>query len=231
MKELTVIIPVYNEAGSIGNVLESWLAVLRGLGVDFSIVALNDGSKDDSLAILRDLAARHREIRVIDKPNSGHGPTILEGYRSAESKWIFQVDSDNEMDSSFFPTLWGKREDYDLLLGKRVDRQSPLVRKLIAAVSRLTVKIFFGFGVSDVNAPYRLYRAEKFRDAFVALPPNTFAPNVILSGYAARSGMRILEMPVPTRPRATGEVSLKKWKLFRAACKSLAQTVAASFRL
>ena len=91
--------------------------------------------------------------------------------------------------------------------------------------------IFYGFGVTDVNAPYRLYRAEKFREAFVAIPTDTFAPNVVLSGYAARSGMRILELPVPTRPRTTGEVSIKKWKLFRAACKSLRQTVACSFRI
>ncbi len=231
MKELTVIIPVYNEAGSIGNVLDSWLAVLRKLGLDFAILVLNDGSRDGSLGILQGIAARNPEVQVIDKPNSGHGPTILQGYRSARSEWIFQVDADNEMDASFFPTLWGKREDYDLILGRRVDRRSSLARKIVTAVSRLAVWIFYGFGVTDVNAPYRLYRAEKFREVFVAIPADTFAPNVILSGYAVRMKMRIMEAPIPSRPRTTGEVSIRRWKLLRSAVQSLLQTVGMSFRI
>ena len=64
MKELTVIIPVYNEAGSIGNVLDSWLAVLRKLGLDFAILVLNDGSRDGSLGILQGIAARNPEAEV-----------------------------------------------------------------------------------------------------------------------------------------------------------------------
>ena len=231
MTKLTVVIPVYNEAGSIGVVLDSWLGVLRSLGVDFKIIALNDGSKDNSLIILRDLASRNREVEVINKPNSGHGPTILQGYRSAVSEWIFQVDSDNEMDASHFPPLWEKRSNYDLILGRRADRQSPLVRQAVTAVSRLAVWTFYGLGVMDVNAPYRLYRTEKFREVFARIPADTFAPNVVLSGYAAKHRLRILEIPVPARPRTTGEVSIKKWKLFRAALKSLLQTVGCSFRI
>lgn len=225
---LSVVMPVYNEAEAIGPVLAKWVSMLDTLGVRYRIRAYNDGSKDATGAILAAAAgASGGKIVVVDKPNAGHGPTILRGYREAarEAEWVFQVDSDDEMGPEAFPALWARREGFDFLTGRRDGRRQPLPRKVVSLVSRLCVRLFYGQGIWDVNTPYRLMRAEVFAPFFARIPAGTFAPNVILSGLAARHRLRLLEVPVPQRDRTTGEVSIKKWKLLKAAARSFAQTV------
>ena len=104
-----------------------------------------------------------------------------------------------------------------------------LPRKIVSLVSRLCVRLFYGKTVWDVNSPYRLMRVSAFRDFYAAIPLTTFAPNVILSGLAARHGLRAFEVRVSQHERATGEVSIRKWKLLKCAVKSFWQTVTFSF--
>lgn len=231
--QLVVVMPVYNEAEAIAPVLRKWCAMLDTLGLRYRIRAYNDGSKDATGQILqREAEASGERVLAIDKPNSGHGPTILQGYReaAAEADWVFQIDSDDEMAPDAFPALWAKREAFDFLVGRRSGRRQPLARKVISFVSRGCVRLFYGRGVWDVNTPYRLMRAAVFAPLYAAIPANTFAPNVILSGLAARLKLRAFEMPVPQHDRTTGEVSIKKWKLLKAAARSFAQTIAFAFR-
>lgn len=225
---LRVIMPVYNKERAVGGVLDAWCAVLDELKIDYRIFAYNDGSRDGTLGVLRQAADRHAgRIDVIDKRNEGHGPTILRGYCAnvSECTWLFQTDSDDEMNPSFFRELWAARHEYDFLIGIRDGRRQPLPRKVISLVSRLSVRLLFGRSIWDVNAPFRLMRCECFGSFFEQIPSDTFAPNVILSGLAARKRLRCFEAPVEYRDRTTGEVSIKKWKLFRAAFKSFQQTI------
>jgi hypothetical protein len=128
-----------------------------------------------------------------------------------------------------FGELWSCRNGYDFLVGIRDGRVQALPRKVISFVSRLSVRLFYGESVWDVNTPYRLMRTSAFKGFFEALPPTTFAPNVILSGLAARYSLRCFETRVPQHDRTTGEVSIRKWKLFKAAVLSFVQTLAFSF--
>lgn len=233
MENLAVVMPVYNEEGAIGAVIEKWAAELDKLQIDYNIIAYNDGSKDNTAAFLEELTKTQHKLIVVNKANSGHGATILKAYRDNAPKytWIFQMDSDDEMGPEGFVSLWEKRNDYDFLLGIRDGRLQELPRKIISFVSRACVKIFYGInGVWDVNSPYRLMKSEKFADLFSKIPEDTFAPNVIISGFVARKKLRFFQTPVPCKPRQTGEVSIKKWKLFKAAAKSFLQTISFSFK-
>ena len=227
--KLCVVMPVYNEQDAIGGVLEKWHAALESLGIDFEIRPYNDGSKDSSLEVMRKCARKPGcRISVRDKPNGGHGNTVLTGYREAATDgfdWVFQIDSDDEMGPEKFGELWERRNDFDFLVGIRDGRRQALPRKVVSFVSRLCVRVFYGRSVWDVNTPYRLMRVSAFKDFFSQIPPTTFAPNVILSGLAARFGLRCFETRVPQHDRTTGEVSIKKWKLFKAAVKSFWQTI------
>lgn len=226
MLDLAVVMPVYNEEECIVDVVTSWRERLSSLGISFCIVVLNDGSKDKTLHALS--AFRNNpEIEIVDKPNSGHGPTILEGYRRAVeiADWVFQCDSDDEMKAESFPELWMQRDSYDALFGYRAGRQQNLGRRLISACSRMTVKALFGTGVVDVNTPYRLMRAPLLRIILPQIPKDTFAPNVIIAGTFAKAKARIFNRPIPHENRRTGTVSIIKWKLVRAAFRSFLQTV------
>ncbi|MBQ8124303.1 MAG: glycosyltransferase family 2 protein [Kiritimatiellae bacterium] len=231
---LCVVMPVYNEQDAIGPVLEKWDAALKGLCIDYEIRPYNDGSKDNSLSVMRNVAEKLGGVKVKDKPNGGHGNTILTGYREAAKDgfdWVFQIDSDDEMGPEKFNALWSRRNDYDFLVGIRDGRVQALPRKIISFVSRLCVRMFYGKSVWDVNTPYRLMRVTAFSSFYEAIPMTTFAPNVILSGLAARHKLRCFETRVPQHDRTTGEVSIKKWKLLKAAAKSFWQTILFSFGL
>jgi glycosyltransferase involved in cell wall biosynthesis len=224
--DLALVMPVYNEQECIAEVVRSWKTVLSRLGIPYQLIVLNDGSKDHTAEQLAAFAGDPAVV-VVNKKNSGHGPTILEGYRMAveRAEWVFQCDSDDEMRAEHFPKLWNSRQQYDALFGIRSGREQNAGRKLISAVSRMTVRTLFGKGVQDVNTPYRLMRAPLLKQVVAQIPADTFAPNVIISGAFAKAGLRLCNLPVPHEGRRTGSVSIVKWKLWKAAFRSFRQTL------
>lgn len=101
MRELIVIMPVYNGQNSIVHVVNEWLQALRALVSDFEITVINDGSQDATAERLS-VFVNTPHIKIVHKRNEGHGPTILKGYVEAVdgADWIFQADSDDEIDAS-----------------------------------------------------------------------------------------------------------------------------------
>jgi glycosyltransferase involved in cell wall biosynthesis len=229
LRELVVVMPVYNESACIAGVLKSWMRELDGLGVDYRILVLNDGSRDDTAEILQQFASDPR-LEIVHKANEGHGPTVLQGYRRAveEGAWVFQCDSDDEMQAGSFVKLWRQKTDADAVFAVRMGRRQGAARWLITRMSRWTVRMLFRGGVADVNVPFRLMRAAWLKRAIAGLPDRTFAPNVIVSGRLAQAGAHLVNVPVPHRMRRTGSVSIVKWRLWRGAAESWWQTVQAA---
>ena len=92
------------------------------------------------------------------------------------------------------------------------------------------MRLLFHGAVHDVNSPCRLWRREALLPLLARVPDSTFAPNVILTGLAARAGLRIVEIPVGFRARRWGRTSLGSWSLWRRSARALAQTVATALR-
>ena len=227
---LTVIIPVYNERDIIEHVLRDWYLVLTSMGITFVLKCYNDGSKDDTLKVMTETSRSLGSIQIYDNSNAGHGPTIIQGYTdSCTSTWIFQVDSDNEISAVEFTKLWQKREKYDLILGIRRRDQLPLTRKIISFFSRKILAIFYGSKAKDVNTPFRLMRVQAFEEYFELIPPNTFAPNILITGGAALKGLRCLEVPVQYQARQTGMVSIRKFNLLKVSLRALVETLVFRF--
>jgi dolichol-phosphate mannosyltransferase len=224
--ELALVIPVYNEEACIEAVIASWHDTLSELGIDFRMFILNDDSRDGTAACLRKFAD-HPRICVLTKPNTGHGPTILMGYHLAvdAADWVFQVDSDDEMSPMHFHELWDLRGSYQGLFGIRTNRLQSSGRKIISAVSRATVSMLYSAAVTDVNVPYRLIRSQPLKRIITQIPPDTFAPNIIISGALAAAGLPLYNHPIPHEGRKTGVVSIAKWNLWKAALRSLYQTI------
>lgn len=213
MANLVIVIPVYNESEIIETVIKDWYDTLAFLKIDSYVIKVyNDGSTDETLSKLRLLERNYNGIvEVVDKPNSGHGPTILKGYKdSTDCDWIFQVDSDNEIPARYFEKFWELRNDYDLILGNRTKRGASFFRSLMTLIAKITIFILYGGGIKDVNIPYRLMRQSMFKDYFNEIPSKTFTPNIILSGIATRDKLRMLTLNVESQYRTTGESTLNK---------------------
>jgi glycosyltransferase involved in cell wall biosynthesis len=92
LMDLAVVMPVYNEEACIAGVVRSWRDLLDTLQIEYRLIVLNDGSKDGSATALAAFGDNPR-IEVVNKPNAGHGPTILFGYRRAVkiAEWCFSA--------------------------------------------------------------------------------------------------------------------------------------------
>jgi glycosyltransferase involved in cell wall biosynthesis len=194
------------------------------MGIDFTLLLINDGSMDTTAKRVENLAGDVR-VRVMHKPNEGHGPTILKGYRLActDSEWVFQVDSDDEIRATSFPALWENRKDHDAVLGVRQGRASTLGRRLLASGSRWLVRLLCGTGIPDVNVPFRLMRCACLGPLLDRIPADLFAPNVAISGLMLRRGVRVATIPVANHRRRTGRSSLVSWGLLAIAVRSLTE--------
>ena len=136
MKQLAIIIPVYNEEENIEKVINDWRKILEKK--KFDIIVINDGSKDKTKLILDKIKKKSSNIKVINKLNGGHGESIYLGYKYATKKkykFIFQVDSDDQFSASDFKALWKlKDKSYDLIMGYRQYRKDPLLRIFLSKV-------------------------------------------------------------------------------------------------
>ena len=226
LKELAVVMPVYNEAACIESVVHSWHKTLDEMNINFCIFVLNDGSQDATADCLKTFSDRP-EIHIINKTNGGHGPTILMGYELAVEKaeWVFQVDSDDEISPIYFRVLWDKRADYHALFGIRTGRTQTFGRKIISSISRNTISRLYGDGVTDVNVPFRLIRAPLLKQIINQIPIDTFAPNILISGALIATRCPLFNHPVEHEGRRTGTVSIAKWRLWKAAARSFWQTI------
>lgn len=227
---LIVVLPVYNEEEAVENVARDWLRILDGLEVPYRLQFWNDGSTDGTLTVLEGI--RHPCLEIRTARNRGHGPTILRAYKAAmrRAPWVFQTDSDGELPADAFPDFWAERERADLVIGIRTRRGGPWSRRLVTTGARTLLALVFGRGITDANCPYRLMRGTAYFALMDELPEDTFAPNVILSGYSVRSNLRIRERPVPYTPRQTGRGSIRTSRLFGIAWTCVRQTLAFRFR-
>lgn len=225
--DLVIVVPIFNEEGTLEKVLMSWADALSELNIRYGIYAYDDGSTDGTPEQLRELESRIPQLTAQSKLNSGHGPTCLQAYLefAETAEWIFQVDSDDEMGPGWFYKLWNIRADHDFIVGRRYERESSLARKLISLSARLSVNIFYGPCIYDVNVPYRLMRSGAFLPCFKSIPDKTFAPNVLVSGYAAFHEIKTVEIHIPHQSRYSGQVSIRSWKLIKESIRASFQTL------
>ena len=211
MKELALIIPVYNEEENIEKVLNDWKKILEKK--KFDIIVINDGSKDKTKLILDKIKKKNSNIKIINKLNGGHGESIYLGYKYATKKkykFIFQVDSDDQFSASDFKALWKlKDKSYDLIMGYRQYRKDPLLRIFLSkVVLRLFFLIYFKKNISDANIPYRLMKI-KFLDKFIKNSSKKYiAPNILMTLYAKN----VLSLKVKHFQRSKGVI---RWPLRR----------------
>jgi dolichol-phosphate mannosyltransferase len=197
---LAIVIPVYNEEKHIMALLQDWLPVFRDTGKTYRVILIDDGSKDNSLQLLRTLQAGNLSIDVHTQANAGHGPAILKGYKLAlGAEWVFQLDSDHQLETAAFAELWAKREQFDLLVAQRIERNASSSRQYISWLARFLVRLLAGAGIEDVNSPYRLIRAKCLQKALEKIPVNSFAPNVMISSWFIRKKNRIFTTTVQQR--------------------------------
>ncbi|WP_050749705.1 glycosyltransferase family 2 protein [Selenomonas sp. oral taxon 149] len=226
MDSLYIIIPAYNESETIRQVIDDWYPIIEehNGGGESRLIIIDDGSKDNTYEIMLECAKDKPLFTPLQKPNSGHGATVLYGYHYAldhGADYVFQTDSDGQTLPSEFAPFWDVRESFDMVIGWRKGREDGLSRIFVTKVLKYVVYLCFGVFVTDANTPYRLMKADTLRRYIDIIPKDYNLSNVILSVIYARRKCAVKYMPITFRPRQGGINSINMKRIFRIGKKAL----------
>lgn len=178
--------PVYNEEESLSHVVDAWLPVFRKNLDNFVYCIINDGSKDGSIDIMNDYAAKNPEIRVIDKENTGHGQSCIFGYQQAikdGAEWVFQIDSDGQCNPAYFADCVAQSANNKVVYGYRKTRDDGWRRFYISRIVTLFIWIATGVWVRDANVPYRFMHISALKPIVDHVPKDFHLANVLVSTW------------------------------------------------
>lgn len=227
MDKIYFVMPAYNEAENIEETIKQWYPVVEKLsnnGVDSKLCIANDGSKDNTFEIMKGLQTKFPLFEPIDKPNSGHGATVLYLYRHAiadGANYVFQTDSDGQTNPEEFWQMWENRDKYDFQIGHRLGRQDGGSRVFVTKTLRLVVWLMFHEWVTDANTPFRLMRTDKLRPIMDVIPQDYFLCNVAISAIAVKWGYKIGWYRITFKPRQGGVNSINMKRIFKIGWKAL----------
>ncbi len=222
--KLYIIMPAYNEEANIKDVIDSWYPVVEKIGKESRLVIIDDGSKDNTYKIMKELSKDKKQFIPITKDNSGHGATVLYGYNYALNEkcdYVFQTDSDGQTNPDEFYEFWDLRKDYDMVIGHRNTREDGFSRVVVTKVLKLVIKLCFRVSVPDANTPFRLMEAKKLKENLKYIPKDFNLSNVILSVIYAKKKEKVKFIPITFRPRQGGVNSINLKRIFKIGIQAL----------
>ena len=210
MKTVAVILPMYNEEENVIPTILEVRKVLSGLNVDFEIIAVNDGSKDNTLKLLQEQAKKVKELRVVSyTPNKGLGNAIQAGFATADSSYVLTVDSDLSYDAKYIADIYNTFQKYnvDIVVGSPYMKGGralgvPPKRLLISKASNRFISYAIGANVHTVTGILRGYKKEVV-DALVLESTGPQIMTEILE-KAALLNFKIMEIPAILKGRVRG---------------------------
>lgn len=201
---ISIIIPAYNEAGSIGDVVKE----IKALHPDFEIIVVNDGSKDDTRTIAKDAGA----IVYSHPYNVGNGAAIKSGIRIASGDILVFMDGDGQHDPKDLGRLIEPFPHFDMVVGARPKgRQASWGRSLANAIYGRLASYVSKFPVQDLTSGFRAIKSDIARNLLYLLP-NTYSYPTTLTLGLLRSGRTLKYISISPRVRKTGKSNISTFR-------------------
>jgi glycosyltransferase involved in cell wall biosynthesis len=201
MSSLSVVIPALNEAEALPSLLDEIEAACGGLGREWEAIVVDDGSTDDTFALVERLALERPWLRGIRlRTNLGKSAALAIGFARSAGELIVTIDGDGQDDPADIPRLVERLEqDADLVSGWKRDRRDPATRRLASRFFNRVTSRSAGLEMHDMNCGLKAYRGECGRSLEIYGELHRYIPVL-----AAQQGWRVAELPVNHRPRRHG---------------------------
>jgi glycosyltransferase involved in cell wall biosynthesis len=203
MRDLSVVIPVYNEEENLPPLWEELRGVLEPLGLSFEVVFVDDGSRDRSAEIIRGFRERDPRVRLVRlKVNAGETAATDAGFKAAGGRRVVTMDADLQNDPHDIPAMLAHLEQWDAVTGWRVNRAEGdgFVRRTSSRIANRVRNALSEETVQDSGCTFRAFRRECLRGLVLYRGFHRFVPTLLkMRGY------RVLEVPVKNRPRRFGQ--------------------------
>jgi len=199
--QVSVILPVYNEAESLPLLWPELEAALGALGRPAEVLVVDDGSTDGSAELVREWQRKDPRVRLVRLgANCGLTAALLAGFESARGSIIVTMDSDLQYDPADLVNLVALVDRHDAALGWRARRQDPWLKRISSRIANRVRTAVLGDDVRDSACTFRAMR----RRCTSAIPPfqgmHRFVPTLL-----KQAGFRVVEVEVRHRPRQHGE--------------------------
>jgi len=217
---LSIVLPAYNEEQVIGQTVSDVLDVVPTWTQDFEVIVVDDGSKDQTAAIVAALIIRDSRVRLVKhEANHGYGAALVSGFAAATKEYTFFMDSDGQFDirdlATFFPFL----NSYDAVIGYRMQRQDTMIRKLNAWGWKQAVGLVLDVCVRDLDCAFKLFPTEFLHSH--PLETRGAMINAELLYRAKMAGCTYKEVGVRHLPRRAGRATGAKLSVIIRAFREL----------
>lgn len=201
--EISVFLPVYNEEPNLRPLHAKLDEALKALGRTAEVIYVDDGSTDDSLGVLRELARLDDRVRVVAlRRNYGQTAAMAAGIDAASGEVLIPMDADMQNDPADIVRLLDKLDEgYDVVSGWRKNRQDKMVtRKIPSMIANRLISWIGEVPLHDYGCSLKAYRRESLEDVKLYGEMHRFIPI-----YAAWAGARVTEIPVTHHARTMGK--------------------------
>jgi glycosyltransferase involved in cell wall biosynthesis len=209
---ISAFFPVYNDWGTVSSMVFLVNGVLEKVARDYEIILVDDGSRELTKRVLKELSKKVDKLRVITRPkNGGYGAALKTGFYNAKYELIFYTDGDAQYNPEELELLVEKfNDDVDVVNGYKISRSDPIYRKIIGRLYHYTTRMMFGFKIRDVDCDFRLIRRSIFDNLELDYDSGVICVEMI--SKIAKRGYRFVEVPVHHYYRMSGKSEFFNFK-------------------
>lgn len=205
--ELTIIVPVFNEQDNLQRVEQTMADFLPKAAVRACVLFVNDGSKDNSLALIRDICSRQKHFFYISSTdNHGLSTALKAGIDAAQSRLIGYIDADLQTNPEDFNLLLAFADDYSLVAGIRAKRKDSGFKKMQSRIANSFRRYMTGDTATDTGCPLKVMHADVAKRI-----PFFNGMHRFLAALISLEGGLYKEMPVGSYPRVAGVSKYNLW--------------------
>jgi glycosyltransferase involved in cell wall biosynthesis len=200
--KISIVIPLYNEEDSIPHLHEALDAAIANYGRPAEVIIIDDGSRDRSFALLKEIAQRDPRFTIIRfRRNFGQTAAFAAGFAQARGEFVITMDADLQNDPMDIPLLMAKTDEgYDIVSGWRKNRQDRwLDRKLPSMLANRLISNVTDVRLHDYGCSLKAYRTEVLKQVRLYGELHRFIP-----ALASQVGATVTEVPVNHRARQFG---------------------------
>ena len=201
--DISIVLPVYNEAGNLRSFIPELSVALQEIGRSYEIIAVDDGSTDDSLEVLRELKDDEPNLRIVSfRRNFGQTAGFAAGFDLSRGRYVITMDADGQNDPADISRLLDVMDEgYDIVSGWRKDRKEPfLSRRLPSMIANRIIGRSTGVVLHDYGCSLKIYHRDVAKHVNLYGELHRFIP-----ALASGIGVRVAEVAVNDRPRVYGK--------------------------
>jgi len=219
---LSVIIPAFNEEKTLSQTLEEVNNYLKKKNYSFEILVVNDGSKDKTASLVRELASKIENLRLIDnKENQGKGAVVKQGMLAALGQYRLFMDADNSTTIDHLEKVWPKfQEGFEVVIGTRDSRDHKEAKQLIKQpfwkiflgdIGNLIIQILLVPGIWDTQCGFKCFSEKAAKDLFSRTVVKRWSFDVEVLALARKLGYKIALIPVTWINKPDSRVKLSSY--------------------